>query len=171
MLAVPEEEGGGGEVRRTVTGTSSPTAPPLNQLPALLASGPLIWRSSAAAVAVLALEVYSSGVEFTLTGRISDQELAAQVQGEPRFFARVVSGHGREGLRFSVLCAGEPVRVDFLDGSYDSRGSFRYRAWAAASGDLTFALAWPAAGISYAEHEVTGVRDAAQGTITLWPTG
>jgi 8-oxo-dGTP pyrophosphatase MutT (NUDIX family) len=43
---------------------------------------------------------------------------------------------------------------------------------AASAGDnLTFSLAWPAAGIGYTEHQVTGVRDAAQRAVTLWSAG
>lgn len=170
---VEEAEDHGGETRTTITGaTSLMTGPPLNELPALLAAGPLIWRSAGAAIAVLALEVYTPGIEFTITGRIKDQGLARQVQDDARFFARAVTGQGQEELRFSVLGGGGLVYVSSLGGSYDWRGSFRHRAWAASAGDnLTFSLAWPAAGIGYTEHQVTGVRDAAQRAVTLWSAG
>jgi hypothetical protein len=165
-----EAEDHGGETRSTITGaTSLLTAPPLNELPALLAAGPLIWRSAGAAIAVLALEVYTSGLEFTITGRIKDQGLARQVQDDARFFARAVTGQGQGELRFSVLCSAGLVHVSSIGGSYDWRGSFRHRAWAETAGDdLTFSLAWPAVGIGYAEHQVTGVRGAAQRAATLW---
>jgi len=168
-----EAEDHGGETRSTITGATSPlTGPPLNELPALLEARPLIWRSAGAAIAVLALEVYTPGIEFTITGRIKDQGLARQVQDDARFFARAVTGQGHGELRLSVSGSAGLVQVSSLGGSYDWRGSFRHRAWADAAGnDLTFSLAWPAAGIGYAEHQVTGVRDAAQRAVTLWPAG
>lgn len=86
--------------------------PPGNELPALLATEPLIWRSSRAALVVLALEVYSSGIEFTIVGRTRDEGLAACIR-EPRFIGQAISGKD-DDLRFAVLSSDEIVRVDLL---------------------------------------------------------
>jgi hypothetical protein len=157
-------------VSRSSIYARSPAEPPDNELPAVLAPGPVIWRSADAAIALLALEVYTSGVEFTLAGRARGQEAVGQLR-EPRFLDCAVSGQDEAELRFVVRCGDEIVRLDCMGSTSHDGRSFRCRAWVAVIDDLTFWLEWPAAGISFAEHEVTGVRDAASRAVSLGAAG
>lgn len=143
-----------------------PTIPPDNELPALLGTEPLVWRSEHTAVAVLGLECYTTGVEFTVIGRTRDQQVMTMLRS-PRFAGDVISGRGETDLRFSVFAADELARVDPLGSRTDGQ-SFRCRGWIPVANDLTFALAWPVADIEYGEHEVTGVRATARRAMRLW---
>jgi hypothetical protein len=156
------------QVSRSSVYARRPSVPPDNELPAVLATGPLVWRSADTAIALLALEVYTSGVEFTLAGRAEGQAAIEQLS-EPRFLDRAVSGQDEAELRFAVRCGDEIVRPACMGSNSHGGRSFRCRAWVSVIDDLTFSLEWPAVGISFAEHEVTGVRDAASRAVILWP--
>lgn len=155
-------------VSRSSVYARKPLAPPGNELPAVLAPGPVIWRSADTAIALLALEVYTSGLEFTLAGRAKGQEAVEQLR-DPRFLDRAVSGQDETELRFVVRCGDEIVRPACMGSTSHDGRSFRCRAWVAVINDLIFSLEWPAAGISFAEHEVIGVRDAASRAVSLGP--
>jgi hypothetical protein len=151
----------------TIAGRSR-ILPPADELPALLVMEPLIWRSADSAIAVLTLEVYTTGVEFTVIGRIRNQGLGRRLTDNPRFIGRAIGGQDEDEMQFSVRAADELVPVDVLGADCNIRG-FRCRGWVSTTDDiLTFSLEWPAADIHYAEHEIEGVQDAAGRAIRLW---
>jgi hypothetical protein len=135
-----DEGWGSGET--TSTHVVGAAGPPPYEFPGVLPGKGLIWRGSEAAVSVVAVYAYTTGLEFALRGfapRIPVDEIRAGIGGRP---------DSTGGLLFTVQ--GQPGTL--LRAEYRQH-TFRADVWVSADGhgDVVLGAEWPDAGISWRE--------------------
>lgn len=146
--------------------------PPVNELPAVIATPDLVSRGDRTAMAIPSLLVYSTGIELLIICRYRDgpppstedrQEAARQATERARYTAD----------QLPRLITVNMKAVEMLGGLHDRYG-FTYRAWARfrpeqAGANLVFGLSWP--GVPAATVSVNAARlaDAIRRVVILWP--
>ena len=156
------------------------TGPPDNEVPVALPSTVLLARTDGAAVALVGLQVYSTGVAVSLAVRVR-----VPLTPPDALFA-LVFGHERSGLMLGVGFAdgrrvasgGAPRNDPDLVWQPSSGGggdrSVDQTWWLSPlppEGPLTFVVRCPELGIEESAAEVDGsaVRAAAARVVELWP--
>jgi hypothetical protein len=157
--------------------------PPENEVPVALPQNVLLARTEDVAVALLGLQVHSTGVVFELTVRVRPSaraDLGHRLQelvwdrgrGTARFLLGVELADGRRGSSVPNRSSGGV----FLHSRGGSGGdsSIRQRWWLSPlppEGPLTVVVRCPELGIeeTSADLDGTAIRRAAEQVVELWP--
>jgi hypothetical protein len=157
--------------------------PPENEIPAALPQNLLLARTDEVAVALLGLQVHSTGVTFELTVRVRPSaraELGHRLQelvwdrgrGTARFLLGVELADGRRGS--SVPGRSSEGVVFSSRGGSGGDSSVRQRWWLSPlppDGPLTVVVRCPELGLAETAVELDGtaIRRAAEQVVELWP--
>lgn len=145
-----DDGGGSGETWSTLV--AGVAGPPPNEFPGVLAPNRLVWRSQQAAVSVVAVYAYTTGLEFALFAfvpRIAVEEIADGLGGRRSSLGK---------LAFTVQ--GKPATV--LNAEYREH-TFRSHMWFSSRGHGDVVMGWSgrmrsSSGVSSLSEQRTSTR-------------
>jgi hypothetical protein len=158
--------------------------PPENEVPVALPVNVVLARTEDVAVALLGLQVYTTGVSFTLVVRARPSSELARTQGLNELIWQHGAGAGRfllgvelaDGRRASGMRMGErDTDLVFHSGSGSGGEASVEQTWwlgpLPPEGPLVFVVRCPELGIGETATELDGsaIRRAADDVVTLWP--
>ena len=148
--------------------------PPVNEIPAVLATPDLASRADHIALAIPSLLVYSTGVELLILCRYREGRTVDRTEDRQEAANRHL-----ESLRENVDQMPRRITVnrnpvEMLGGQGDSYG-FTQSAWArfrpeAAGAALVVSLSWPGVPTITSTIDAAQITDAVRRVITLWPS-
>jgi hypothetical protein len=136
--------------------------PPVNELPAALATPDLVSRGDDIALAIPSLLVYTLGIELLIVCRYRSARTVDRTEDPQEIANR---------LPRLVTVNGRPVEV--LGGQSDRHG-FTYRAWAGLAGkNFVVSLSWPGAPTTTWTVDQAEMADAVRRVLATrwWPPG
>jgi hypothetical protein len=148
--------------------------PPVNEIPAVLATPEFASRADHIALAIPSLLVYSTGTELLILCRYREP-WSVSIEDRQETARRMTERTREIADQLPRLITVNAKPVEMLGGLHDQCG-FTYRAWArfrpeAAGADLVLSLSWPGVPTATRTVEAAEVADAKRRVVTLWPPG
>jgi hypothetical protein len=145
--------------------------PPVNEIPAVLATLEFASRADQIALAIPSLLVYSTGTELLILCRYRKPR-SVSIEDRQETARRMTERTREIADQLPRLITVNTKPVEMLGGLHDQYG-FTYRAWAkfrpeAAGADLVLSLSWPGLPTATRTVEAAELAVAMQHVVTLW---
>lgn len=146
--------------------------PPVNEIPAVLATPELASQTDQIAMAIPSLLVYSTGIELLIICRYREGRTAPSAGDRQDIAHRATEQARQTADQLPRLITVNAKPVEMLGGQSDKHG-FTYRAWARfrpehAGTDLVIGLSWPEIPAATVTVGAAQLADAVRRVVTLW---